>query len=171
MPDRQPREHEEESRGEMARLNGNLRIGLQNLSRQAYHPQLAIYQQGGHHMVQRRRYRLLIGVLVLAGAGSSFQPISAQDLKFFAYNNTTRTDFTGLYMAPAGTESWGPNQALNDKDKILDAGERLTLIGLSPGTFSVKLVDRSSRTCILQDVDLTKEKSFDIRDGQLSNCH
>jgi hypothetical protein len=30
---------------------------------------------------------------------------------------------------------------LNDKDKSLDAGERLTLTGLSPGRFSVKLVD------------------------------
>jgi len=117
------------------------------------------------------RHRLLAGLFLLAGAGIPFQPASAQGQKFFAYNSTTRTDFTGVYMAPAGTEKWGPNQALNDKDKSLDEGERLTLTGLSPGTFSVKLVDRSGRTCILHGVDLTKDKSFEIRDEQLSNCH
>jgi SAM-dependent methyltransferase len=41
--------------GEIARRNRNLRIGLQNLSRQAHHLELAIDQQGGHHMVRRRR--------------------------------------------------------------------------------------------------------------------
>ena len=46
---------------------------------------------------------------VLVGAGVPFQPASAQGQKFFAYNSTTRTDFTGVYMAPAGTENWGPN--------------------------------------------------------------
>ena len=34
-------------------------------------------------------------------------------------------------------QSWDPNQALNDKDKSLDAGERLTLTGLTPGALSL----------------------------------
>jgi hypothetical protein len=109
-------------------------------------------------------------VLLLAGTVVPCWPASAQGQKFFAYNSTTRTDFTGVYMAPAGTQNWGPNQALNDKDKSLDAGERLTLTGLTPGAFSIKLVDRSGRTCILQQVDLAKDKSFEIRDKQLSDC-
>ncbi|MBV8397603.1 MAG: hypothetical protein JOZ17_02540 [Acetobacteraceae bacterium] len=115
--------------------------------------------------------RPLASVLLLVSTGVPVQPVCAQGQKFFAYNNTTRTDFTGVYMAPVGTQNWGPNQALNDKDKSLDAGERLTLTGLSPATFSVKLVDRSGRTCILQNVDLRNEKSFEIRDKELSNCH
>ena len=122
-------------------------------------------------MVLRQCCRLLVAVLLLASLDTPFQPVLAQGQKFFAYNNTTRTDFTGVYVAPAGTESWGPNQALNDKDRTLDAGERLTLTGLSAGTFSVKLVDRSGRTCIMQGIDLSKDRSFEIRDKQLSNCH
>jgi hypothetical protein len=122
-------------------------------------------------MVLRWCYRLLACVILVASTGAAFRPVSAQGQRFFAYNNTTRTEFTGVYMAPAGTENWGPNQALNDKDKALDAGERLTLTGLAPGRFSVKLVDRAGRTCIRRDVDLTKENNFDIRDQQLSNCH
>lgn len=122
-------------------------------------------------MVLRRRRGLLATVLLLFSADIPFQPVLAQGQKFFAYNNTTRTDFSGVYVAPAGTESWGPNQALNDKDKMLDAGERLALTGLSAGIFSVKLVDRSGRTCIVQGIDLSKDRSFEIRDQQLSNCH
>jgi hypothetical protein len=121
-------------------------------------------------MTTRWCYRLFTAALALVSTEGFVRPVCAQAQKFFAYNSTTRTDFTGVYMAPAGTENWGANQALNDKDKALDSGERLTLTGLSPGTFSVKLVDRSGRTCILQRVDLTKEKSFEIRDNQLSNC-
>jgi hypothetical protein len=113
---------------------------------------------------------LIAGGLLLLGAGAPLRAASAQGQKFFAYNTTTRTDFTGVYMAPAGTENWGPNQALNDKDKSLDSGERLTLTGLAPATYSVKLVDRSGRTCMLQRVDLAKDNSFEIRDNQLSDC-
>jgi hypothetical protein len=87
--------------------------------------------------------RLLAAGLLLGSASIPVQPASGAGQKFFAYNNTTRTDFTGLYLAPVRTQNWGPNQALNDKDKSLDSGELLTLTGLSPGRFSVKLADRA----------------------------
>ena len=122
-------------------------------------------------MLHRHFPRLLAAGLLVGGASIPVQPASGAGQKFFAYNNTTRTDFTGVYLAPAGTQNWGPNQALNDKDKSLDSGERLTLTGLSPGRFSVKLVDHAGRTCVLQSVDLTKDSSFEIRDAQLSDCH
>ena len=89
---------------------------------------------------------------------------------YFAYNQTAVTEFPGVYMAPAGTSKWGPNQALNDDDKALDFGERLTLTGLSPGVYDVKLVDRKGRTCIMHGVNLTTATSFDIRDSDLTDC-
>jgi hypothetical protein len=99
-------------------------------------------------------------ISVLAEAGSNY----------FAYNLTAVTTFTGVYLAPIGTTHWGPNQALNDDDKELDFGERLTLTGLTPGTYDVKLVDKKGRTCILHHVDLTKTTSFEIRDTGLTDC-
>jgi hypothetical protein len=33
---------------------------------------------------------------------------------------TTRTHFSGVHLAPAGTQNWGPNQAFNDPDKPLE---------------------------------------------------
>ncbi len=89
---------------------------------------------------------------------------------YFAYNLTAVTTFTGVYLTPTGSTQWGPNQALNDDDKELDFGERLTLTGLSPGVYDVKLVDQKGRTCILHRIDLSKATSFDIRDVALTDC-
>jgi hypothetical protein len=89
---------------------------------------------------------------------------------YFAYNLTATTSFSGVYLAPAGGTRWGPNQALNDDDKVLDFGERLTLTGVAPGIYDVKLVDDTGRTCILHGVDLKTQTSFEIRDAGLTDC-
>ncbi|HTW27118.1 MAG TPA: hypothetical protein VME92_08330 [Acetobacteraceae bacterium] len=107
-------------------------------------------------------------VLVLALAGGTGAVAAAR--KFFAYNETTATDFTGVYMAPAGTTRWGPNQALNDPDKSLDMTERLVITGIRPGHYDVRLVDRKGRACVMKGVDLTHERSFEIRDQDLTGC-
>lgn len=90
--------------------------------------------------------------------------------RFFVYNLTTSTEFTGVFLAPAGTEKWGPNQALNDKDKSLETSERLPLIGISHGMFDVKLQDRKGHVCVKHGVDLARDTSFDIRDADLADC-
>jgi hypothetical protein len=109
--------------------------------------------------------------LAICAAAAAFIGVSAEaGANYFAYNLTATTTFSGVYLAPAGGTQWGPNQALNDDDKELDFGERLTLTGLSPGIYDVKLVDKTGRTCILHQVNLTKETSFDIRDAGLTDC-
>lgn len=110
--------------------------------------------------------RSLVGAILLAGmAGTAL----AAD-HFAAYNSTATTDFTGLYLAPAGTQAWGSNQALNDPDKALQHGERLRLNGLTHGRYDVKVTWGDGRSCIKRDIDLTKDLSFDIRDGDLARC-
>jgi hypothetical protein len=95
----------------------------------------------------------------------------AANPKLVLYNLTARTDFTGVYLAPPGTERWGPNEALNDPDKSLDSGERLVLKGRAPGRFDLKLVDRQGRTCVVRNIDLVGDNAFDIRDEALTDCH
>ena len=97
-------------------------------------------------------------------------PGAAAADKFFAFNLTTATNFTGLALAPEGTENWGPNQALNDPDHVLDASERLTLKGIQRGRFDVKLQTKKGCIVIKHGVDLTHDLTFDIRDGDLGGC-
>jgi hypothetical protein len=95
---------------------------------------------------------------------------NAANPRLALYNLTARTDFTGVYLAPPGTDHWGPNEALTDKDKSLDSDERLVLKDVTPGRFDLKLVDRQGRTCIIRNIDLAGETSFDIRDEALTDC-
>ena len=107
---------------------------------------------------------LLLALCASAGWGA------AAAERFFVYNLTTSTEFTGVFLAPAGTENWGANQALNDKDKSLETSERLPLSGISRGVFDIKLQDRKGHICVKHDVDLTRDTSFDIRDSDLVDC-
>jgi hypothetical protein len=91
--------------------------------------------------------------------------------RLFLYNLTTATTFTGVYLAPAGSERWGSNQALNDKDKELDPSERLVIKDVERGRVDAKLVDQNGRTCIRRGIDLSKDTTFDIRDTDLTECH
>ena len=110
--------------------------------------------------------RVLCWAILLAGWAAT---ASAAD-RFVAYNNTSTTDFDGLYMAPAGTGQWGPNQVLSDKDKVLDHGERLRLSGITRGQYDVKVTFGPGRSCIRRGVDLTADLSFDLRDDDLTGC-
>ncbi len=108
-----------------------------------------------------------VAMLVLALGGAA--PAGAAE-KFYAYDLTTSSDFTEVYLAPAGTEQWGKNQALNDSDKALNVTERLLLTGIGHKVYDVKLVDQKGRTCIKRGVDLTQDKTFDIREADLAGC-
>jgi hypothetical protein len=90
--------------------------------------------------------------------------------RFVGFNNTTSTDFTGVYLAPEGTVEWGPNQAQNDKDKVWNSGERLPIKGVSRARFELKLVDSAGRICIKHAIDLTRDTTFDVREEDLRDC-
>ncbi len=115
------------------------------------------------------RVALMIGVLLMTA--TSYNGARAQEARFVAFNLTASTEFTALYLAPAGTQDWGPNQVLNDKDKTWDASERVRLSGITHGRYDARLVDEKGRECRLSNVDLTKDTSFDVRDADLASCH
>ncbi len=118
-----------------------------------------------------REERLRRAIRACLAFGLAFLPNAAGAAdRFFAYNETTSSTFTGVYLAPAGTTQWGANQALNDKDKTLEPSERLPLKGIGHERYDVRLVDQKGKACIERGVDLAHETSFVIRDGDLQDC-
>lgn len=111
-----------------------------------------------------------IMMAVIVTAGISGVPLFAAE-RFFMYNLTASTPFTGVFLTPSGTNTWGANQALNDKDKAIDPSERLPINGVAHGTYDLKLVDAKGRTCLVRGIDLRKETTFEIRDRDLTDCH
>ena len=94
---------------------------------------------------------------------------AAERLRFW---NLTTVTISGLYLAPVGTDKWGPNQCENDPDKTVDSDERLTITGIEAGRYDVKIIDKNKRVCIVRNVDIVSGKpyAFSISDKDLTNC-
>ncbi len=95
--------------------------------------------------------------------------VAADRMRFW---NTTSFTITRLYLAPAGTTQWGPDQCANDPDGAVDADERLTLRDIAPGRYDVKLADKKGRVCVVRNVDVKSGKpyAFSISDSDLTDC-
>ncbi len=113
-----------------------------------------------------RRIALLAGALTLVAIAQS---PAADRMRFW---NLTTVTIQELYMAPAGTTSWGPNQCKNDRDGTVDADERLTITGVTPGRYDVKIKDKKGRVCTVRNVEVVggKPYAFSIADKDLTDC-
>ncbi len=112
------------------------------------------------------RYGFAACVLLLAAAGIAQ---AAERMRFW---NLTSVTIKELYLAPAGTTQWSPNQCKNDPDGTVDHDERLNIIGIKPGKYDVRLVDKKGRSCNVSNVDVVggKPYAFSIADKDLKNC-
>lgn len=111
--------------------------------------------------------RALSAVLALALLGAT--AVGAERLRFW---NLTAVTISKLYLAPAGTDQWGPDQCRNDPDGAVDPDERLTLSGIEPGRYDVKLTDKGGRTCIVRNVEVKggRPYAFSIGEGDIKDC-
>ena len=104
-------------------------------------------------------------VLLLASAGE----LAAQGKGIRFWNLTTAT-ISSFQLSPAGKDSWGPNQTLNDKDKEVDHDERLRMTGLEPGRYDAKVGYRDKRQCMVRDIEIKADAVFSIMDKDLKEC-
>jgi hypothetical protein len=95
---------------------------------------------------------------------------STQTTEKMRFWNQTFNEIDELYLAPAGTNDWGPNQCLNDEDKTVEADERLTLKDVAPGVYDVKFHDVKGRSCLVKNVTLTGggKYAFAIEEKELT---
>ena len=98
-----------------------------------------------------------------------FIPISAsaKDTQFW---NLTANTVTSLQLSPAGKNEWGRNQADNDKDHTVDHDERLKITDTASGTYDVKIVDKTGRTCVVPNIEVKEGSVFSIDEKNLKNC-
>jgi hypothetical protein len=85
--------------------------------------------------------------------------------------NLTQARISEFYLAAAGTTEWGPNQAKNDKDGVVDPDERLRITGIKSGTFDAKLTDLEGRTCMVKGIKIDVGEVFSIDEKQLTGCN
>jgi hypothetical protein len=99
----------------------------------------------------------------------AFIPVSAsaKDTQFW---NLTANTITSLQLSPPGKNEWGRNQADNDKDHTVDHDERLKIIDTASGTYDVKIVDKSGRTCVVPNIQVKAGSIFSIEEKTLKDC-
>jgi len=109
---------------------------------------------------------IVAAILLICVAGSAS---GAERMRFW---NLTGVTLKELYLAPAGTTQWSANQCKNDKDGTVDHDERLTITGIAPGKYDVKLADQKGRVCTVQNVEVVSGRpyAFSLSDKDLTNC-
>ena len=110
--------------------------------------------------------RLVLIVLTLA---ATLPPAHGQS-RPTRFWNLTLYAISELYLAPAGTASFGPDQTKNDKDGTVDPDERLRITGVEPGIYDVKLTDVSGRSCLVRNIKVEAGAIFSIEEKDLTAC-
>lgn len=120
-------------------------------------------------MSVRRNTAVLAGLVCLAMLAVVASSRAADRMRFW---NLTTVTIQELYMAPAGTTTWSANQCRNDRDGTVDADERLTITGVTPGRYDVKIRDKKGRVCTVRNVSVVggKPYAFSISDKDLTEC-
>jgi hypothetical protein len=101
---------------------------------------------------------------------ASTGPLSAEGKGIRLWNLTSAT-ISGFQLAPIGTNNWGPNQTLNDKDKEVDHDERLRISGIQPGRYDAKVTFPNSRQCLVRDIEIKADAVFSFADKDLKDCN
>ncbi len=105
---------------------------------------------------------LVVAFLAVGTAAAAAKPI-----RF--WNLTTRT-VTSFRLAQSGTQDFGADLCKSDKDGSVEYDERLNLMGVSPGTYDVKLGYADGRRCVVKNLSLAAGKVFSIEDKDLTAC-
>src|SRR3981189_891490 len=111
--------------------------------------------------------RILIAVIAVLLSTSQ---LLAQGKGIRLWNLTTAT-ISNFQLSPAGKDSWGPNQALNDRDKEVDHDERPRIHVIEPGRYDAKVGYRDSRQCLVRDIEIKADAVFSIADKDLKDCN
>ena len=109
-----------------------------------------------------------ISIAVIAVLLSTSQSM-AQGKGIRLWNLTTAT-ISNFQLSPIGKDSWGANQALNDRDKEVDHDERLRITGIEPGRYDAKVGYRDSRQCLVRDIEIKADAVFSVEDKDLKDC-
>ena len=104
---------------------------------------------------------------LLAAPTSGFGQTAAKPTKIW---NLTASAIVDLRLAPGGTDKFGRNLALDDKDKAIDADERLTLHDVKAGVYDARVKLKNGRACVVSGLRIEPGAIASIEEKDLSAC-
>jgi hypothetical protein len=116
--------------------------------------------------VNRPVLMLLTSVLVGVGSPALAQP--EREMRVRLWNLTAQT-ITNVFLAPAGSESYGPDQCRNERGHVAP-DERLRITGINPGRYDAKLQDQTGRVCVVRGIAIKSGTIIRIAERDLTDC-
>lgn len=115
-----------------------------------------------------------LGLVLVAGPAlaqqdleSQMKPVERPSDSQVELRNNSNWDLRELYLAPVGSDHWGPNQV----NRSIRPDDSFTLTGIRCDKYDVKLVDEDDSECIVRDVSLcAQDKVWRINDRSLERC-
>lgn len=81
--------------------------------------------------------------------------------------NKSSWEIHEIYFSPSSQEDWGDDYL---GQKVLKPGMTLTLKGIKPGKWDVRLVDEDEDECIVKNQKISTSEKFSINDDDLLGC-
>lgn len=103
---------------------------------------------------------------ILAAAGFSLFAAHAAAATVNIENKSS-WEIHELYFAPSSQDDWGDDHL---GQKVLKSGMTLTLKGVKPGKWDVRLVDEDEDECIVKNQSISASEKFTLDDDDLLGC-
>lgn len=81
--------------------------------------------------------------------------------------NRSSWEIHEIYFAPTSQEEWGDDHL---GKQVLKTGMTLSLTGVNPGKWDVRLVDEDNDECIVEGQKISASETFVIEDDDLLSC-
>jgi hypothetical protein len=111
--------------------------------------------------------RRTITCLLLAAAATAIAvaPSYAYD---WTIENSSAWDIHRVYISPCGNQYWGQDR-LGER-AIMRTGDEYVLRNVGGGCYDVKLVDEDGDTCVINNVRINGNESWEITNQNLLRC-
>lgn len=84
--------------------------------------------------------------------------------------NLTGETIKKFELAPAGTQTFGPDQCKNDKDGTSEHDERLRIEGIEAGVYDARMTFVDNRVCMTRGLKVEVGGVFSVEADQLKDC-
>ena len=81
--------------------------------------------------------------------------------------NQTSWEIHEIYFAPTSQEDWGEDHL---GEYVLESGMTLSLTGVAPGKWDIRLVDEDEDVCELESVHIKSSETRVVTDDDLLGC-
>ncbi len=110
---------------------------------------------------------LLLSTPASTGRAAARPAEPASNRYSLSITNSSKYDIHRLYMSSSEDRNWGPDQL---GDYILKTGQSYTITDIVPGEYDVKFVDEDGDECVLKNIQIFKNTSWELTTKWLTQC-